>query len=87
VRRALKLGKRGKIRYSVQPDGVVLLRREEEAEVMDPVVEKFLAFLGKEMQAHPERIKPIDPKWMRRAQTLVKGVKFDINKPLDPANE
>lgn len=87
VRRALKLSKRDKIRYVVRPSGEVVLTRAAAAEESDPVVGTFLAFLARDMEAHPERIRAINPALVRRARSLVKGVKIDLDAPLQPAGE
>jgi antitoxin PrlF len=87
VRRALKLRKRDKIRYVVRPDGAVLLTRAETDEESDPVVRKFLAFLARDMEAHPTQIRGIDPALVRRVRSLVKGVKVDLATQLPPENE
>jgi len=87
VRRMLKLRKRDKIRYVVRSDGAVLLTRAEADEESDPVVEKFLAFLARDMEAHPAQIRGISPALLRRARTLVKGVKVELDAPLPPEDE
>jgi antitoxin PrlF len=87
VRRTLRLRKRDKILYRVQPDGAVLLTRAGEPEQHDPVVGKFLAFLARNMEAQPTQIRGIDPALMRRARSLVKGVKVDLEAPLPAEGE
>ena len=87
VRRTLKLRKRDKIRYVVRPDGAVLLTRADAADESDPVVGKFLAFLARDMEVHPAQIRGINPALLRRARSLVKGVKVDLDTPLLPEDE
>ncbi len=87
IRRTLRLRKRDKIRYLVQPDGAVLLTRAEATEESDPVVGKFLVFLARDMEAQPTRIRSIAPALVRRARALVKGVKVDLDAPLLPEDE
>lgn len=87
VRRTLKLRKRDKIRYIVQPDGAVLLARAEASEENDPVVGKFLAFLAHDMEVRPTQIRSIDPALVRRARSLVKGIKLDLDAQLPPEVE
>ena len=82
VRRALKLSKRDKIHYSILPDGAVLLTRAVHAEVEDPVMEKFLAFLSRDIANHPERLQVIDTGLAHRIQSLVGGMDVDIEAPL-----
>jgi antitoxin PrlF len=87
VRRTLKLRKRDKIRYVVRPDGAVLLTRAEAAEESDPVVEGFLAFLARDMETRPTQIRGISPALLRRARSLVKGVKIDLDALLPAEDE
>jgi antitoxin PrlF len=82
VRRTLKLGKRDRIRFKVQPDGAVLLSRAEPVEASDPVVGEFLRFLASDMQSHPQRVKGLDAALVRRVRSLVKNVKIDLDAPL-----
>jgi antitoxin PrlF len=60
----------------------VLLTRAEAREESDPVVGKFLAFLARNMEVHPAQIRGISPALLRRARSLVKGVKVDLDAPL-----
>jgi len=87
VRRTLKLGKRDKIRYVVRPDGAVLLTRATSAREDDPVVGKFLEFLARDMNEHPEHIKGIRTDFLARIRALTKGVKVDLDARLDPKDE
>jgi antitoxin PrlF len=82
VRRTLKLRKRDRIRYVVRPDGAVLLTRAEGTDEIDPIVGKFLAFLAHDMESHPARIRGVSPTLVRRARSLVRGVKIDLDAPL-----
>jgi antitoxin PrlF len=87
VRRTLKLRKRDKIRYVVRPDGAVLLSRAEVPEESDPVVGRFLAFLARDMETQPARIRGISPALLRRARSLVRGVKVDLDALLRSEDE
>lgn len=84
VRRTLKLRKRDRIRYVLRPDGAVLLTRADKTDESDPVVGKFLAFLAHDMESHPERIRTVSTALVRRARSLVKGIKVDLDVPLSP---
>ena len=55
VRQALHLNKKDKIKFVIQPNGIVILSRVEPTE-RDPVVESFLAFVANDMQKHPEKL-------------------------------
>ena len=87
IRRVLKLGKRDKLRYSVQPDGAVILERVAPEGAEDPVLEEFLAFLSRDIEAHPDRLKAFDGSLRERIQALVGGVDADLDKPLSPDDE
>ncbi len=86
VRRALKLGKRDKIRYVVQPDGAVLMTRVALGEE-DPVLGEFLHFVARDMAAHPRNVRSLGSKLRSRIDALVGRVKVDLDEPLDPDDE
>ena len=87
VRRALKLGKRDKIRYIVRPDGRVVLTRVAAAPEDDPVLDKFLAFLARDIETHPGRVRSLDARLAKRVRSVVKGVKVDLDAELAPGDE
>lgn len=87
VRRALKLGKRDKVRYSVQADGTVLLTRATPAESDDTVLTHFLQFLAHDINAHPQQLRVLDKAWLRNVQSLVQGVEIDLDAPLSSDDE
>jgi hypothetical protein len=39
------------------------------------------------MERHPARIRGVSPNLVRRARSLVKGVKIDLDAPLRPEDE
>ncbi len=83
----LKLGKRDKLRYSVQPDDTVILERGSPEDVEDPVRGEFLAFLSPDIEAHPDRLKGFDGTLRERIQALVRHVDVDLDKPLSPDDD
>ncbi len=87
VRRALKLGKRDKIHYTIRPDGEVVLRRAEPAEGDDPLLGQFLGFLAQDIAAHPDRLQSVDAGLIQRIQSLVGGVEVDLDAPLSVDDE
>ncbi len=87
VRRALKLGKRDKLKYAVQSNGSVLLTRAEKNESSDPVLGRFLEFLAQDIQDNPQRLRAVDTKWLKRMQSLVRNVKVDLDAPLPRDND
>src|SRR3990172_3890509 len=85
VHRALKLGKRDRIRYVVQSNGSVILRRAEKTD--DPLLGSFLNFLARDIAIHPQHVRAIDAGLARRMRSLTKGVKVDLGVALDAADE
>lgn len=87
VRRALRLGKRDKIHYTILPDGGVMLTRAETTEVNDPGLDPFLSFLARDLANHPERLVAIDLAFVQRVQSLVEGVPVELDQPLSADDE
>ncbi len=86
VRRALRLGKRDKIHYSIRPGGEVVLSRLEASDGEDPVLGQFLGFLARDLAAHPERLQAVDAQLLHRLQSLTANVKIDLDAPV-PADD
>lgn len=82
VRKALKLGKRDKIRYSVSSSGSVILSRVG-SDSEDPVVVQFLTFLENDLTANPQKIAALSPEFASRARELTRTVEIDLDAPLD----
>jgi antitoxin PrlF len=88
VRRALKLGKRDRIQYEIRPNGeVVLTRAAADEGGDDPVLGGFLAFLARDLEVHPERLKALDGGFVQRLRSLTGGVDTDLDAPLAPDDE
>ena len=87
VRRALRLGKRDKIHYSIRPGGEVVLTRAASPEVDDPVLGQFLGFLACDMASHPERLRALDAGLVQRLQSLVGGIEVDLDAALSADDE
>ena len=86
VRRALSLGKRDKIHYTIRPGGEVLLTRAQAPSGDDPVLGQFLGFLARDMTNHPERLQSVDAQLLQRMQSLVGGIHVDLDAAL-PADD
>jgi hypothetical protein len=54
-------------------------KREPES---DPILDSFLAFLGKDMNEHPEKIQPLDIALEKRIKRLTKGAKVPLDEDL-----
>ncbi|MDP2828705.1 MAG: type II toxin-antitoxin system PrlF family antitoxin [Sulfuricellaceae bacterium] len=87
VRRALRLGKRDKIHYSIRPDGEIVLTRAVSAEHGDPVLGLFLGFLARDIASHPEQIQAVDGGLAQHIQSLVGSVEVDLDMPLSADDE
>ena len=87
VRRALRLGKRDKIHYTIRPGGEVVLTRVDATEVDDPVLGQFLDFLARDIASHPERLQAIDSNFVQRIQLLTGGTEIDLDASLSADDE
>lgn len=87
VRRALRLGKRDKIHYTIRSDGEVVLTRAELPENDDPALGPFLAFLARDIASHPEHLLAVDVGLVQRLQSLVGGMAVDLDAPLSVDDE
>jgi len=87
VRRALKLGKRDKLQYTIRPDGTVLIARAVPPDENDPVLEQFLGFLAADIGQHPERIAAVDTALVVRIDALVGKVAADLDAALAEDDE
>ncbi len=87
VRRALRLGKRDKIQYTIRPDGEVVLSRASSDEGNDPALTPFLGFLARDMAEHPQRLQAVDADFARRIEALAAGIEVDLDAPLSADDE
>lgn len=87
VRRALRLGKRDKIHYTIRPGGEVVLTRAESSEGDDPVLGQFLRFLARDIASHPERLQAVDAGLVQQLQSLVGGIEIDLDAALSADDE
>lgn len=86
VRKALHLNKREKIRYTIQPDGNVVLSRADKEE-SDPALGSFLTFLANDIQDNPQRLQAATPELASRIQSLVGDIDVDLDASLDDEDE
>lgn len=87
VRRALRLGKRDKIHYTIRPGGEVVLTRADVSEGDDPVLGQFLGFLTRDIANHPEWLQAVDANFLLRIQSLVGGIEIDLDAALSADDE
>jgi antitoxin PrlF len=81
VRRILGVDHGGRIAFRAQGDQVTVHRADEGRE--DPVVGRFLDFLSKDIERHPERVKPLSPSFAARLNALTKRRKIDLGEPIE----
>ena len=82
VRKTLRLCKKEKIRYEIQPDGTVILSRADRDET-DPALQSFLSFLAQDIRQNPERLVAVTPDLVSRLNGLVGAIDVDLDAPLD----
>jgi antitoxin PrlF len=87
VRRALRLGKRDKIHYTIRPGGEVILSRVEITEEDDPMLGQFLGFLSRDIASHPEHLQSIDAGLVRRLRSLTGSIDVDLDAILSADDE
>ena len=87
VRRALRLGKRDKIHYSVRPNGEVVMTRADASAGNDPVLGQFLGFLARDLASHPERLMAVDAAFVQRLRSLVGDVEVELDVALSADDE
>jgi len=87
VRRALRLGKRDRINYTIRPGGEVVLTRAEALEDDDPVLGQFLGFLARDISRHPDRLQAVDAGLVKRLYALTDGVEADLDAALPAGDE
>jgi antitoxin PrlF len=81
VREALGIRRGDTIAYEIAGDQVTL-RRQVETEVDDPALLGFLDLIERDIDAHPERLRPVPADLVERGRALVVGVDVDLDTPL-----
>ena len=81
IRKALGVGKREKIKYSIQDDGSVVMSKAV-VDTEDPVVGAFLNLLAEDARENPANLKALTPELVTRIDDLVGGVELDLDAPL-----
>lgn len=87
VRRALRLGKRDKLHYTIRPGGEVVLTRADASAGDDPVLGRFLSFLARDIADHPERLQAVDAGLVKRLHSLVGHIEVDLDAALSADDE
>lgn len=86
VRTVLGLGKRNKIRYTINSNGQVILSKVKQSED-DPALELFLDFLALDIKDNPQRLQAIGSDLVDRVQALTAGVEVNLDAPLADEDE
>lgn len=86
VRKALRLNKRDKIRYTIQSNGQVIMSRADQPE-NDPLLGQFLSFLARDISRNPQHVQAISSDLVNHVQSLVADVEFDLDAPLSDEDE
>jgi len=87
VRRALHLGKRDRIQYTIRADGEVVLTRASARDGDDPALTPFLGFLARDIAEQPGRLRAVDADLAQRIKTLVGMAEVDLDAPLSADDE
>jgi antitoxin PrlF len=86
VRKILHLrGGESRVKFQILPEEgrVMVVRVDSDAEAQeDPALEPFLELLRLDMSKHPRRIALFPSTLLKKARSLVKGVKTDLEGPL-----
>lgn len=86
VRKALHLGKKDKIKFTVESNGSVTLSRAEQSDE-DPALNAFLLFLGDDIQKQPGRVQPLSASMKSKGDGLIEDVDIDLDAPLTDEDE
>jgi len=88
IREILKIkGGKSRVRFQLRQSGdevmvvVTGLPKDE-----DPALRPFLDLIAKDMERHPERIKPFPVDLIQRARAAVEGVEVDLDGALTGAD-
>ena len=84
VRTVLGLRPGERIGYVIEGSDVRLVNASA-LEHEDPVLENFLAFLGRDLATRPERLTAFPPSLLERAAAITSGIGIDHDAPIDGA--
>lgn len=84
VRTVLGVQPGGRIGYVIEGNEVRLVNASA-LDHDDPVVDAFLAFLGRDLMKHPDRLKAFPAALVERARAIASGIIIDHDAPIDGA--
>lgn len=83
IRKALGVGRQGKVVFRQMDDGSVVIAPKPAADEQDdPVIAAFLSFLEQDMTQRPEALVPLSQALLDRGKALTEGVEVDLHEPL-----
>ena len=82
VRQALGLNEGDQIAFRLDETGSVSVRRAEESRD-DPAIASFISFLSKDIESNPSKLKAFPPELAKHIASLVDGVEFDPDAPIE----
>lgn len=83
IRKALGVGRQGKIVFRQMDDGSIMITSKPTGhEVDDPVIASFLTFLERDMAGHPEALVPLSEELLNRGKARIENVEVDLDAPL-----
>jgi antitoxin PrlF len=83
VRKALGVGPGDRLAYVVEGDRAIIMKAAPADDHSDPVAERFLAFIERDMDAHPERLTGLTGELIERARALTAGIEVDLDAPIE----
>ena len=84
VRTVLGIHPGERLGYVIEGSDVRLVNASAQ-EHQDPALEKFLAFLGRDLATHPDRIAAFPPSLLERARAITSRIRVDHDAPIDGA--
>jgi antitoxin PrlF len=82
VRQALGVDYGGRIVFRVDEQRAVTVHRADD-EHEDPAIDRFLAFLAKDIERRPQALKPLSPALVKRIEMLTKGIAVNLDEAID----
>jgi len=82
VRSVLGIGRGERLGYVIEGTEVRIVNASA-LDRDDPVLERFLGFLAKGIDTHPEVIMPFPSSLLERARGLTEGVEIDHDAPIE----
>lgn len=84
VRTVLGLQPGERIGYVIEGSEIRLVNASA-LEHEDPVLDRFLTFLGRDLAKHPDRLSAFPASLLQRVRTIASGVTIDHEAPIDGA--